>query len=128
MNREQTLNAFWNSFDVPAYDAITMPTDDEMQKKKKKPFPRITYEVRVNEFGVPTSLLASIWDRSTGWEGVSTIASKIDSRLSEGGQTMPYDKGVIWFKKGNPFLQRMADPDDAIRRIVVNIEVEYLEV
>jgi hypothetical protein len=41
---------------------------------------------------------------------------------------MPYDKGVIWFKKGNPFLQRMADPDDAIRRIVVNIEVEYLEV
>ena len=128
MDREQALNTFWNSFDVPAYDKNSVPTDAEFKARSIEPFPRITYDVTVNDFGTPTSLFASIWTRETGWGIITTLAHKIDSRLSEGGQTIRYDGGVIWIKKGNPFQQRMDDPEDkTIRRIIVNVEVEYLE-
>lgn len=120
MDREQALNQFWNSFDIPAYDVNTVPDD--------APFPRITYEVTVNEFGIPTTIYGSIWLRDTGWGKITTYAHRIDSRLSEGGQTIAFEHGMIWLKKGTPFLQRMSDPDDTIRRILINIEIEYLEV
>lgn len=119
MDKEQALNRFWNSFGIPAYDINSVPDD--------APFPRITYDVTVNAFGTPTSLYGSIWTRETGWGNITTYAHQIDSRLSEGGQMVSYDGGALWIKKGNPFQQRMSDPDDTIRRIVVNIEVEYLE-
>lgn len=119
MDKEQTLNQFWNSFDVPAYDNYTVPDDAT--------FPRITYDVTVNDFGIPTSLFASIWDKSTSWGRITGLAHEIDSRLSEGGQMVSYEDGALWIKKGNPFQQRMGDPDDTIRRIIVNIEIEYLE-
>lgn len=119
MDREQALNQFWNGFNIPAYDNNTVPDDAT--------YPRITYDVTVNEFGIPTSLFASIWDRNTSWGRITGIAHEIASRLSEGGYTVAYDGGVLWVKKGNPFQQRMGDPDDTIRRIIVNIEVEYLE-
>jgi hypothetical protein len=127
MDKEQALNSFWNSFDIPAYDNHTVPTDEEMRNMGITPFPRITYDVTVNEFGTPTSLYGSIWAKDTGWGNITNIAHKIDSRLSEGGQMVSYDGGVLWIKKGNPFQQRMGDPDDTIRRIIINIEVEYLE-
>lgn len=118
MDKEQTLHSFWSSFGVNAYDPNTVPDD--------APFPRITYEVITNEFGVPTSLNGSIWDRSTGWNTITTICNQIDSRLSQGGQTLRYDGGMMWIKKGSPFASRLGDPDDTIRRIVINIEVEYV--
>lgn len=119
MDREQALHTFWSSFGLPAYDSSTVPDD--------APLPRITYEVQVNGWGEITMLFGSIWMKSTGWKEITAIADKIDSRLSEGGQTIRYDDGMLWIKKGSPFLQRMSDPDDTIRRILVNIEVEYLE-
>lgn len=119
MDREQALNTFWNSFDVPAYDVNTVPED--------APFPRITYEVAINEFGVPVSAYGSIWVRETGWGTITAIAHEIDRKLSDGGHTERFDEGVVWIKKGTPFQQRMNDTDDSIRRIIVNVEIEYLE-
>lgn len=121
MNKEQSLHKFWNSFDVPAYDSITVP--DEMRNV----YPRITYNVVISEFGIPTALMASIWDKSTSWERITGIAEKIDSEVSNGGKMTEYTDGMIWIKKGTPFMSRMADPDDTIRRIIVNVEIEYLE-
>lgn len=119
MDKEQALQSFWESFGIPAFDKNTVDED--------APFPRITYDVTINEFGVPTSLFASIWDRNTSWGRITGLAHEIDSRLSEGGQMVLFDGGAFWIKKGNPFQQRMSDPDDTIRRIIVNVEVEYLE-
>ena len=117
-NKEQTLHDFWSQFNVPAYDESTVPEGASL--------PRITYEVVTDSFGYETTMTASIWDRSKSWEGVTNILHNIEQAISHGGQTMPYEGGMLWVKKGTPWAQRMADTDDSIRRIVLNITVEYI--
>ena len=126
MNKEQTLHAFWSQFGVKAYEENTVISEDEMIKRGIDPYPRITYEVAVDSFGQTSALSASIWDRSSSWESVSTILHRIGQTLSYGGQELSYDGGAMWIKKGVPFARHMSDVDDSIRRIVLNIEVEYL--
>lgn len=118
MNKEQALNTFWNSFDVQAYDENTVPDGAAL--------PYITYSVGVDDFDHPVSLTASIWDRSTSWEGITGILNDISDHLSRGGKITAYDEGAFWIKKGSPFAQRVADEDDSIRRILINVEVEYI--
>lgn len=118
MDKEQALQYFWSQFDVPAYDQSTTPEDAEL--------PRITYEVITDNFGAQNILTASIWDRSTSWKSVTDILHKIEARLGLGGQTILYEGGMLWVKRATPFAQRMSDPDDSIRRIIVNIECEYI--
>ena len=118
MDKEQALNSFWNQFNVTAYDRNTVPDDAS--------FPRITYEVITDNFGAQNIITASIWDRSTSWKSVTDLLHAIETTLGYGGQTIRYDNGLLWVKRGMPFAQRMNDVDDQIRRIALNIEVEYL--
>lgn len=118
MDKEQTLQAFWSQFGVPAYDQNTVPED--------APYPRITYEVITDNFNVANVLTASIWDRSTSWKSVTDIQHQIESRLGYGGQTLHCSGGMVWINRGAPFAQRMSDTDDSIRRIVINTEVEFI--
>lgn len=118
MDKEQALHTFWSQFGVKAYDENTVDEDAEL--------PRITYEVMTDNFGKENALTASIWDRSRSWSSVTTILHRIENTLSMGGQTLGYDNGMLWVKRGMPFARRMSDPDDSIRRIVMTIEVEYI--
>lgn len=118
MDKEQALHSFFSGFGVKAYDSSTVPDDAVL--------PRITYEVITDNFGVQNVLTASIWDRSTSWKGVTDILHRIEDSMGYGGQTVAYDRGLLWVKRGQPFAQRMEDTDDSIRRIVMNIEVEYI--
>lgn len=117
MTKEQALHTFWSGFDVPAYDQYTVPDDAEL--------PYITYEVITDNFGAQNVLTASIWDRSTSWGKVTGILEKIANLVGYGGHTVRYDNGLLWIKRATPFSQRMDDEDDSIRRIVINVEVEY---
>ena len=117
MDKEQALHSFWSQFGT-AYDQNTVPDDAAL--------PYITYEVITDGFGAQNILTASIWDRSTSWKGVTDILHNIERTLGLGGQTIPYEGGMLWVKKAAPFAQRMGDTDDSIRRIVINIEVEFL--
>lgn len=118
MNKEQALHYFWSQFDVPAYDQSTVPEDAA--------YPRITYECATDNIGAQLILTGSLWDRSTSWKSVTELQHTIEATLGLGGQTIGYDNGLLWVKRGEPFAQRMNDTDDSIRRIVLNIEVEYL--
>lgn len=118
MDKEQALHSFFSQFGVTAYDANTVPEDAAL--------PYITYEVITDNFGAQNVIAASIWDRSTSWEGVINILHKVENTLGYGGQTINYTNGLLWVKRGMPFAQRMNDTDDSIRRIVINLEIEYL--
>lgn len=117
MDKTQALHSFWAGFGN-AYDQNTVPED--------APFPRITYEVATDSFGRDLMLSASIWDRNTSWSTVEALKEAISNEIGHGGVNIPYDDGMIWIRRGSPFAQRMGDTDDSIRRIVLNIEVEYI--
>lgn len=117
MNKAQVLHSFWAGFGA-AYDQNTVPED--------APFPRITYEVATDGFGQELILSASLWDRNTSWARVEALKESISDIIGYGGVNVSYDSGMLWIKRGTPFAQRMGDSDDSIRRIVLNIEVEYL--
>lgn len=117
MDKEQAIHSFWSQF-ATAYDENTVPEDAV--------YPRITYEVITDNFGVQNVLTASIWDRSTSWKSVTDILHRIESQLTYGGQTVHCDGGMVWVQRGVPFAQRMNDPDDSLRRIVLNIETEFI--
>ena len=118
ISKEQALNTFWNSFEIPAYDENTVPDDVEM--------PYITYSVGIASLGETISLYASIWYYSTRWEDISRKAIEIGKYIGIGGTSQSYTGGRIWIKRGIPFSQRMSEPgNDAVRRIYLNIEVEF---
>lgn len=118
MDKEQALQSFFAGFGIPAYDENTVPDNASL--------PRITYQVITDNFGAQNVITASIWDRSKSWKGVTDILHDIENLLGYGGHTVKYDGGMIWLCRGMPFAQRMGDTDDSIRRIVINVQVEYL--
>lgn len=123
MDRAQALHQFWSGFDWKAYDSSTVPSKD-----LSPVMPRITYDVALSEFGAPIPMAASLWYRGYSWEDISKKADEIYDHIGLGGRLLTYDDGKIWIKRGNPFSQRMSDEDDTVRRIYLNLEVEYFSV
>ena len=122
MDKWQALDKFWNSFGLTAYDENSVPTG-----KTGIPLPYITYQANTDTFDNSVALSASLWYRSLSWEQISQKSDEISKKIGIGGTNVPYDGGVIWVKRANPFSQRMSDPtDDTIRRIFINIEAEFI--
>ena len=122
MNKVQAYFAFWSQFGWAVYDETSTPDDAEM--------PRITLEFGNDDFGHPIALVASLWTRSTSWEAVELKAIQIEQTIAKGGIIVTYNDGgnAFWIERGSPWAQRMADSsDDMVRRIVLNLEVEFLD-
>lgn len=119
MNKEQALHQFWSSFGVPAYSVETVPDGAVM--------PYITYEVATDSIGNTVPMLASIWSRSYSWEEVTALANDVAAHIVYmTPPTIELNEGRLYITKGSPFAQRVADDDDAIRRIVLSIDAEYM--
>jgi hypothetical protein len=125
MDKWQALQTFWASFDLEAIDN-TILLDNETREELGIAFPYITYEASLSDFDEPLALTASLWYHSLSWGAISQKADEIGNALGLGGVKVPYDGGQIWIQRGTPFAQRMSDPDKYIRRIVLNIVIEFL--
>lgn len=121
MDKFQALHSFWSSFGLYAYDENTVPTGND-----KPNYPYITYDAAIADFGQPVALSGSLWYYGTSWSQITTKMTEIEDRIRRGGQMIPCDGGGIWIKQGTPFAQRVNDSNDMIRRIFMNIEVEYI--
>lgn len=117
MNEYQAYQAFWESFGIPAYDESTVKEDQAL--------PYITYNVIGASFDETVYPNASIWYRGTSWSAITEKAKQIEDAIGMGGIVIPFENGAIWIKRSSPFIQRMSDPDDLIRRIYLSLEVEY---
>lgn len=120
MDSQQALNNWWNSFQWRAFEENTVP-DDALSKYGHY----LTYSAGTSEFERPMMLTVSAWERSTSWTGTVNKAFEIEAAIGLGGTVIPFDGGAIWIKRGSPFSQRMSDEDDTVRRVYMNIEVEY---
>ncbi len=118
MNVIEAYNQFWNSFEMAAYDENTVPEGSAL--------PYITYSISEAYFNEPVAASVSLWYRSTLWQAISDKAKLIGDYIGRGGRLINFDGGVLWIKRGTPFAQRMSDEDDSIRRILLNIELEYV--
>jgi hypothetical protein len=125
MDKWQALQTFWASFDLEAIDN-TILLDNETREELGIAFPYITYEASLSDFDEPLALTASLWYHSLSWGAISQKADELGNALGLGGVKVPYDGGQIWIQRGTPFAQRMSDPDRYIRRIVLNIVIEFL--
>ncbi len=124
MNKLQAYQSFWESFELTAYDENTVP-DNAMSINNGK---YITYEMSDSDFGNPVALTASLWYKGYSWAEISEKELEIAHAITRGGKLILCDEGAIWIRKGVPWAQRMADSSsDMIRRIVLNVEVEFLD-
>ena len=131
MNKQQAYNAFWGSFGVLAFEENSVPDDTVIAELIKAgaaaaKYPYIAYEVVIDDLGSPVAVSASIYDKSSSWERSDTLANVISSRIQSMG-TLKLDNGRMFITKGSPFAQHMGEDEDfTIKRIVLNIGVEFL--
>ena len=119
MDKSQAIDYFWNSFGLMAFDENTVPKWAQM--------PYITYNISTDSLDNVVSMSASLWYRTTSWKDITNKANEIEKYLGEhGGIVLKLNEGRMWINKGTPFIQRINDPDDSIRRIRLNIQTEFL--
>jgi len=119
MDKAQAIDYFWNSFGLMAFDENTVPKWAQM--------PYITYNISTDSLNNVVSMSASLWYRTTSWKDITNKANEIEKYLGEhGGIVLKLNEGRMWINKGTPFIQRINDPDDSIRRIRLNIQTEFL--
>lgn len=118
MNKSQALHNFWSSFGLKAYEQNSIPDDAVL--------PYITYETASDSLGNVLPLTASLWYRSNSWTAISQKAEEIAKYLEEVYPiSQAIDGGRMYIARGTPFAQRMSDTDTTIKRIVLNIAVEF---
>lgn len=120
-DRWQAQYAFWAGLlDVPVYEENSVPDADTVS------FPYLTYQAVMGGFDTDTSVSASIWTRSTSWAQADTLANGAFAAIENGGKSVPYDGGMIWFTAGEPFAQSMGDPDDnSVKRKLLNVMAHF---
>lgn len=118
MDKEQALYDFWSSFGIPAYDEGSVPDGAE--------FPYITYSTATGAIDNDLQLSASVWYRSSSWIEGAKKAGQIAERIVTMEHPQKIEGGYMWVKQGTPFSQRVTDPDDKIRRQLINVQVEFL--
>lgn len=122
MDKAQALHQFWSSFDLVAVDESSA-YDENMELPQNY----ITYEVQTGNIEGSAALTASLWYHSTSWIAIQQKADEIARFIGYGGRIYTIDGGYMWIKLGMPFAQRIAvDNDDNLRRIYLNITVDYL--
>lgn len=121
MDKAQALHQFWSSFGLTAIDEYSA-----YDSTISLPANYITYEVQTSNFGDSVALTASLWYRSMSWANITQKADEIAEFIGWGGKLYPVENGYVWIKLGTPFAQRMSVEQDNIRRIVLNISVDFL--
>ena len=119
--KTQALYNFFSGFELPAYEENTVPTGANAPT-----LPYITYATATSGFDDNVQISASLWYKGYSWEGADRKAAEINAALAHGGKMIPYTGGALWIRRGTPFAQHMADENDTIRRIYLNLTAEYL--
>lgn len=117
----EAFHAFCESFGLTAYEETTVPTGTNAPV-----LPYITYSLPYDVFNRPVSATMNIWTRSTSWSSALKKFSEIEKEINS-GKYIICDGGALLITFGSPIMNRMGDDsDDAIRRIVININVEFI--
>lgn len=121
MTKDVALQSFFEGFGIRAYPSSSVP-DDVV-------FPWLTYDPVFSEWGEPVSITVNLWYRTESERIPNEKASEISRVIGEGGKTISCDNGIIWIKRGSPFVQSLRDEtDDKIKRRYIQLTAEFLTI
>lgn len=112
-NVAQTLQKFFSSFGIPAYEEHTVPDNAAL--------PYITYEVRVPDWRDQTSISASVWYAGTTFKPLYAKVDEIGEKLDEGLTVPVQGGGSLYLYKDTIFSQVTETGND-------NVKVCYLQI
>lgn len=120
MTKDVALQSFMEGFGLSAYPSSSVPEDTV--------FPWLTY---TPIFGAwedgETNIEVNLWYRTESERIPNAKAQEISQAIGMGGVKLKCDEGIIWLKRGLPFVQSLSDEtDDMIKRRYINISAEYL--
>lgn len=118
MDKQAAVHDFWSSFGLPAYDEGTVPQNAQM--------PYITYHVTTGALNDGILMTASLWYYSTTWADIARKSADIAEAIYNQEKPKKINGGYMWTSLGSPFAQRMTDPNDMVRRIVLQVRTEFL--
>lgn len=119
MNKEAAFQAWAEGFGIPAYAENAVPEDAEE--------PYMTYYLPTAMFGDgEQAATLSLWYRTTSEAKPNAKAREIGKALARGGKQIVCDEGVMWLKRGMPFSQAMDAGDNSVKRIYINVSVEFI--
>lgn len=125
MNKLKVLHQFWNSFGIPAYPETDVPDEIELNKDNINAY--ITYSASLGSFGNILPLNASIWYRNTtSWSKVEKKFEEISEKINKNGYYLfKSEEGAMYVSAGTPFGQTISDSVDTVKRIYLNVLVEF---
>lgn len=126
MTPEAAVYSWMNGFNIPAYTSDSVPDQDGPMWQG---FPYIEYTLPVGAWmRGEVNMNANLYDRTESIAQVNAKAREIGDALGIGGVTLPCDGGMLWLKKGDPFVQPMnvEGEDEMVKRRYININIEFL--
>lgn len=120
MTNQQALYSFYASFGLPAYDESNVPDDADLKEGY------ITFQKMDGAFEEPVFPTCSLWHRNTSWRKLESVKNDINDRLKHGGVIIATESGRLWIQRGSPFAQVINENDTSIRRIMINLAVEFM--
>ena len=103
------LQAWLEGFGLPVYRDSAVPGEAKM--------PYITYDL-------PTEV--NLWFRTSSEAAPNAKAEEVARALGLSGVLLPCDGGGMWVMQGDPFCNAMADEDNAVKRRIINLTIEYM--
>lgn len=117
----KAIQDFWSSFGLQAYDENSVPSGDSAPL-----FPYITYSLSYDTFDHPVSMVVNIWTRSSSWSTAFNKFAEVEKVIGA-GKYIECDGGAILLRFGSPIMNRLGnDNDDLIRRLLINVDAEYI--
>lgn len=121
MTPEAAIYQFLSGFGIPAYASSSVPDQAE--------FPYITYDLSLGYWGqTEVNMPVNVWYRTESEAEPNAKVRELSNTLGIGGVTVPCDGGMLWLKRGEPWVQAMAieGEDEKVKRRYVNINIEFL--
>lgn len=112
------LQAWLECFGLPVYRDSAVPGEAKM--------PYITYDLPTAAFGTQCNSEVNLWYLTSSEAAPNAKAEEVARALGLSGVLLPCDGGGMWVMQGEPFCNAMADEDNAVKRRIINLTIEYM--
>lgn len=121
MTKEAVIQNFFESFGLPAFPAVSVPTASD----ERPAFPYITYIAYTDSDLERFVCSCSLYYRSENWVDINAKTREISQYVGV-GRVLECDGGAVIVRKSSPFAQPMGDDsDNMIKRKVLMFEFMF---